>query len=67
MDFEIYCDESGLEALTDKKAHKYIAIGGIWFPSNYRNDFKEKLKAIKERYNVLQPLRKNVVDKRCFS
>ncbi|PIF61152.1 hypothetical protein CLV00_0710 [Flavobacterium sp. 11] len=32
MDFEIYCDESGLEALTEKTAHKYMAIGGFGCP-----------------------------------
>ena len=29
MNFEIYCDESGLEALSHKDAHLYTAIGGI--------------------------------------
>jgi hypothetical protein len=30
MDIEVYCDESGLEALTRKDAHRYIAIGDCW-------------------------------------
>jgi hypothetical protein len=34
MKFEIYCDESGLEALTRKDAHRYMAIGGIWLPTD---------------------------------
>lgn len=34
MDFKVYCDESGLEALTRKEAHLYTAIGGIWMPAD---------------------------------
>lgn len=52
MDFEVYCDESGLEALTRKDAHIFTAIGGIWLPSEYRNNLKDGLLAIKERYNI---------------
>lgn len=29
MNFEVYCDESGLEALSSKEAHLYMGIGGI--------------------------------------
>lgn len=52
MDFEVYCDESGLEALTNKNAHTYMAIGGIWYPAENRKQFKEQLKAIKEKHSV---------------
>ena len=52
MDFEIYCDESGLEALTRKDAHLFSAIGSIWFPSEYRNVFKENMLTIKEKHNI---------------
>ncbi len=37
MNFEVYCDESGLEALTHREAHKFTAIGGIWIPSDFRS------------------------------
>jgi hypothetical protein len=57
MDFEIYCDESGLEAMTAKKAHKYMAIGGIWMPAEYRVDFKEAMNTIKIKHNVLGELK----------
>ena len=30
MDIEVYCDESGMDALTRKDAQRYITIGGIW-------------------------------------
>ena len=52
MDFEIYCDESGLEALTREDAHLFTAIGGIWMPASYRSAFKENMYAIKEKYNI---------------
>jgi hypothetical protein len=52
MDFEIYADESGLEALKNKAAHTYCAIGGIWIPAENRNELKAGLKAIKLKYNI---------------
>ena len=52
MNFEIYCDESGLEALTEKTAHKYMAIGGIWMPADYRVEFKNSVGAIKAKHKV---------------
>lgn len=52
MNFEVYCDESGLEALTRKEAHKYTAIGSIWMPAEFRDTFKTEVKAIKENHNV---------------
>jgi len=61
MNFEIYCDESGLEALSQKEAHLYTAIGGIWMPANYRAIFKEKMNAIKHKHNVYGELKWNKV------
>ena len=52
MDFEIYADESGLEALINKKAHTYCSIGGIWIPAENRLQFKEDLKTIKNQYKI---------------
>lgn len=52
MDFEVYCDESGLEALKDKQAHTFTAIGGIWFPAEHRKNFKEGISAIKKKYKI---------------
>lgn len=61
MNFEIYCDESGLEAINDKSAHKYCAIGGIWIPEQYRPILKEKLNSIKHEYNIYGELKWNKV------
>lgn len=52
MNFEVYCDESGLEALTRKDAHKFTAIGGIWMPAEFRDSFKASMIAIKEKQNI---------------
>jgi len=52
MNFEVYCDESGLEALTRKDAHKFTAIGGIWMTAEFRDSFKASMIAIKMKHNV---------------
>lgn len=61
MKFEIYCDESGLEALTRKDAHLFSSIGGIWMPADYRQDFKDSLKKIKDNHSVKGELKWNKV------
>lgn len=52
MDFEVYSDESCLEAFFDKSAHKYIAIGGIWLPAEERNELKKNIQRIKTEFNI---------------
>ena len=52
MKFEVYCDESGLEALTRNDAHQYTAIGGIWMPTDFRSTFKENVHQIKQQHNI---------------
>jgi Protein of unknown function (DUF3800) len=52
MDFEVYCDESGLEALTRKDAHLYTGIGGIWIPKEHRITLKKGIATIKHRYQI---------------
>jgi hypothetical protein len=52
MNFEVFCDESGLEALTRKDAHLFTAIGGIWMPADFRITFKENIKSIKYKYQT---------------
>jgi len=61
MDFEVYCDESGLEALSNKEAHLYTAIGSIWLPSAYRDELKEKLATIKQKYGIRGELKWNKI------
>ena len=64
MNFEVYCDESGLEALTRKDAHQYTAIGGIWMPEDYRSTFKEIVKGIKQNHKVNGEVKWNKVSPR---
>lgn len=52
MNFEVYCDESGLEALARKDAHLFTSIGGIWMPAEFRTDFKENMQAILAKHNI---------------
>lgn len=52
MNYEVYCDESGIEALFDKDAHKYIAIGGIWLPAEKRSELKDGIHQIKCKFNI---------------
>ena len=52
MNFEVYCDESGLEALTRKDAHLFVAIGGVWIPSENRITLKEGVGSIKDKHNI---------------
>lgn len=57
MKFEVYCDESGLEALTNRAAHAYTGIGGIWIPAEQRQALKQGLQAIKHKYNIYGELK----------
>lgn len=52
MNFEVYCDESGLEVLNDPTAHTYMVLGGIWTPDDYRTTLKEEITSIKARHEV---------------
>ena len=61
MNYEVYCDESGIEALFDKDAHKYTVIGGIWIPKEYRNILKTDLNEIKRRHNIRGEIKWNKV------
>jgi hypothetical protein len=61
MKYEVYCDESCIEALFDKSSHDYTVIGGIWIPTESRSDIKRKLNAIRTRYGKLGELKWNKV------
>lgn len=57
MKYEIYCDESCIEALFDKTAHRYIVIGGIWLPAECRAEMKETINGIKQKYGKMGELK----------
>ena len=52
MDFEVYCDESALEAISKNNAHLYMGIGGIWLPAEHRESLKNGIAAIKKKYDI---------------
>lgn len=53
MKYEIYCDESCVEALFNKEAHPYAVIGGIWIPAECRQQIKDEIKKIRIKYGKL--------------
>ncbi len=67
MEFEIYCDESGLEALSNKEAHAYSAIGGIWITSEHRQELKDKFNAIRAHYGVKGELKWSKISPKFFN
>lgn len=67
MNFEVYCDESGLEALVRKEEHSYVAIGGIWMPADYRLIFKAKMLEIKGGYEIFSELKWNKLSPKSYS
>jgi len=61
MKYEIYCDESSWEALYNKNAHKYAAIGGVWIPADERVSIKHSLNELKMRYGLFGEMKWNKV------
>lgn len=53
MKYEIYCDESCIEAIFNKNAHKYAVIGGIWIPAEKRQELKNSITEIKKKFSFL--------------
>jgi len=54
MDFEVYCDESRAENFYDQVLgdESYVLIGGLWIEASEREDYKAKIKALRETHNV---------------
>ena len=59
MNFEVYCDESCLEAISKKDEHLFTGIGGIWIPAEIRPIFKQQVSDIKNKYNIKGELKWN--------
>lgn len=66
MDFEVYCDESGIEALAKTDAHHYTAIGGIWLPADQRDSFKQGFNDIRKKYGIKGELKWNKISPSYF-
>jgi uncharacterized protein (UPF0248 family) len=61
MKFEVYCDESSPEVLWDRKASKYLVLGSVWIPSDFREELKGSIKQIKEAHNYRNEIKWNKV------
>lgn len=61
MKFEVFCDESSPEVLWDKKANKFLVLGSVWIPADYRPEFKDSIKKIKEVHNYRNEIKWNKV------
>lgn len=61
MQFDVYCDESCPEVFSDVKSHKFLILGGLWMPTDYRENFKSDIKALKTKYNYHTEIKWNKV------
>jgi len=61
MRIEVYCDESSPEVLWDKTANKYLVLGSIWIPADYREELKISINKIKETHNYRNEIKWNKV------
>ncbi|MCG8207300.1 DUF3800 domain-containing protein [Tenacibaculum finnmarkense] len=66
MEFEVYCDESSPEVLWDKSANKYLVLGSVWIPSDFREELKTGIKEIKKTHNYRNEIKWNKVSPSSF-
>ena len=66
MKFEIYCDESSPEVLWDRNANKYLVLGSIWIPSDFREKLKNNIKQIKLKHKYRNEIKWNKVSPSSF-
>ena len=54
MDFEIYCDESRQEYFQSRPGEgpHYVLIGGLWIEASEREQYKAKIKGLRETHDV---------------
>lgn len=55
MEIDVYCDESRPELFTSRilaGSEQFVIIGSLWIESALRNDFKSKIKQLRETHNV---------------
>lgn len=53
MKFDVYCDESRHELLCSKHpAARYMVIGSVWLQSADRQQFKDEIHALRDKYKV---------------
>jgi hypothetical protein len=53
MRFDVYCDESFPDLLSSSKPkHSFLMIGSLWLPTDSRTVFKDRISAIREKYQL---------------
>lgn len=53
MQFEIYCDEAFPDLFTSERPQaRYLMIGSLWLPAEFREDLKIKIKQLREKHNA---------------
>ncbi|MBC8554019.1 MAG: DUF3800 domain-containing protein [Candidatus Brocadiales bacterium] len=61
MNFNVYCDESSPEVLRDKLANRFMILGSLWLPVEYKAKFKEMIHLLKEEYSYHNEIKWNKV------
>lgn len=69
MKIEIYCDESRHDLLANQQIvtenNRYTVIGGVWLESSIRENLKNEIKALREKYHTYGEIKwNNVSDSR---
>ncbi len=61
MKFEVYSDESSPEVLTDRKANKFLVLGSVWIPADYREILKDRVNNLKVKHGYSNEIKWNKV------
>lgn len=67
MRYEVYCDESCIEALFDSTSHKFSVIGGVWIPAETRPAIKAALFSLKAKYQLFGEMKWNKISPASFN
>lgn len=57
MKFDVYCDESSPDLLFHKEANKFSIIGSLWIPFDKREEFKNRIKEIKNSHHYYSEIK----------
>jgi hypothetical protein len=53
MDIDVYCDEAYPDLFSSQKAQgKYLVIGSLWLPSQFRDEYKKAIHELRDRFRV---------------
>ena len=64
MKFEVYCDESFPDVFTSSSPKaRHLLIGSLWLPKDLRTPIKEKIKELREEFDVWGEIKWNKVSR----